>query len=250
MKHGTQTTNSPRILVVGAGGLGCAVCMALAKHISTDCQLLVCDPDTVELSNLNRQILFGDTSIGQPKSSELVKRLQLLHPNPNLTLTSIKAALSQKTADELLKNVSIVVDACDSATDKFLINSLCVDRGITLVHGAGAGLRGQAMLFHPEQACLACVFEPPAQEESIETEQNCQQAGIFGAFIGMIGLAQAQLVLEALAGSFPSKLFYFTMQPWHQGSIDLTRNPDCAVCASSGDKNAINSNKFFAKGGH
>lgn len=217
-----------RIVVVGAGGLGCAICSSLASTLDSGAEILICDPDVVELSNLNRQIFFCENSIGEPKASCLATTLSNLYPNPAMSWHSKHTLVNVDTADELLKNCSVVVDATDSPNTKFFLNQYCVEKQIPLAHGAAAGIHGQALIIHPKAktACLRCLFE-----EDLDTQNNCQQAGILGAFVGIVGMLQAEMVRKALRGEFPKLLYSFTMDPWRIKTIAAEPDPLCPVCA-------------------
>lgn len=232
--------NPDLIVIVGAGGLGTAVGLSLAQFAPRPITVQILDFDRVELSNLNRQVCFFDTDIGRPKAELLAERLGQLYPNSKAKFTGIVKRLEESTATDLLAGSTLVVDATDSASTKLFLNDFCVSTKIPLCHGAAAGTLGQCMLVAPEKgtACIRCVFED--QDAPDPSTENCQAAGILGAFVGLVGQHQALLVCNALTGKYSDSLLYFTSRPLRVRTMTNRPNRNCPIkCSEGSDKDII-----------
>lgn len=182
-----------RVLVVGAGGLGCPAAWALAPHVGT---LGLVDDDRVELSNLNRQILHRTEDVGRDKVQSA--RDALLRRWPELTVEPVRARVDAGNAAALVRGWDVVVDGTDSFDAKFVLNDACVRAGVPLVHGACVQWTGQLMAVVPGAACYRCLFEAPPPPGAAP---SCQEAGIVGALAGVIGALMADEALAILAGA-------------------------------------------------
>jgi molybdopterin/thiamine biosynthesis adenylyltransferase len=186
---------APRVLVVGAGGLGCPALLALAPAlVARGGTLGVIDDDRVELSNLNRQILHRTEDVGRAKAESA--KDALLRRHPLLRVEAIVARVDARNAGELVPRWDVVVDGSDSFASKFLLNDACVRAGVPLVHGGVVQFTGQLMSIVPGVAgagCYRCLFEAPPPAG---VAPSCSEAGVIGAFAGIIGALQAK---EALA---------------------------------------------------
>lgn len=221
-----------RALVIGAGGLGCAVLPLLAR---AGCAIRLLDDDTVSLSNLQRQLLYGTADLGRPKAEAAAERVRALVPG-----ASIEARLERLTpgtAPDLLRDVDVVVDGSDNFPTRFLVNDACVLAGIPLVHGAILRFTGQVMSIAPgETACYRCLFEeaPPAG-----LVPSCAEAGVLGALCGIVGAWMAWSAAAILAGGDAGDgLIVHDALAGTTRVVGLGRDPACAVC---GDAPAIRS---------
>jgi molybdopterin-synthase adenylyltransferase len=181
-----------RVLVIGAGGLGCPALLALAPRVGT---VGIVDDDIVELSNLNRQILHRTEDVGRPKVTSA--RDALARRFPRLAVETLRARVEPDNVDAVVRGWDVVVDGTDSFDTKFLINDACVRAGIPLVHGGVVRFVGQLMSVVPGSACYRCLFEAPPPAG---IAPSCQEAGIVGAFAGVIGALMADEALAILDG--------------------------------------------------
>ena len=181
-----------RVLVVGAGGLGCPALLALAPRVA---EVGIVDDDVVELSNLNRQILHRTADLGRPKVDSASDALRARFPS--LAVTPIRARVGADNARALFAGWDVVIDGTDSIESKFLINDFCVDSSVPLVHGGCVRYSGQVMTIVPGSACYRCLFEAPPPPGAAP---SCSVAGILGAFAGVIGALQAAEALAILDG--------------------------------------------------
>jgi molybdopterin/thiamine biosynthesis adenylyltransferase len=181
-----------RVLVIGAGGLGCPALLALAPRVHT---VGIADHDRVEVSNLNRQILHRTADVGRLKVQSA--RDALLRRFPSLNVETLRARVEPDNADAVVRGWDVVIDGTDSFDAKFLINDACVRAGVPLVHGGVVRFVGQLMSVVPGSACYRCLFEAPPPRG---IAPSCQEAGIVGAFAGVIGALMADEALAILDG--------------------------------------------------
>ena len=222
-----------RVLVVGAGGLGSPAAFYLAAAgVGT---LGIVDPDKVELSNLQRQILHSTADIGRPKVESAQAKLNDL--NPDVEIKTYPARFTEDNAAEIAANYHFIVDGSDNFDTKFLVNDVAIRLGIAFSHAGIVRLQGQTMTVLPRKtACYRCLFAvPPPPEEIL----NCQQSGILGAVAGTLGTIQATEAVKYLAGFeeglLTNRLLTYDAKTMKFHSVEVTRNLRCAAC---GENNA------------
>lgn len=183
-----------QVLVVGAGGLGCPALLYLAA--AGVGRITLIDDDIVDLSNLQRQVLFTSADAGRPKAIAAAERLRAL--NPHVSITPIQVRLGRANARALVAGHDVVVDGSDNFPTRYLVNDACVLEGRPLVYGAVQGFEGQAAVFNWRSGpTYRCLFpEPPPAG----TVANCAEAGVLGVLPGLVGLVQATEVLKLLTG--------------------------------------------------
>jgi molybdopterin/thiamine biosynthesis adenylyltransferase len=190
---GQQKLSQARVLIVGLGGLGCPVALYLAAagvgHLS------LCDPDVVELSNLQRQILYRETDCDQHKVVCAERELRAL--NPHIGVSSYATEIT----DELIGNQDIVVDCTDNLAARQLINNACHRNKVGFVSASALGWEGQLVAFDfatHGRLCLNCIID----KDSPEPMQNCSNSGVVGPVLGAMGSLQATTVIRMLLGYF------------------------------------------------
>lgn len=223
-----------RVLVVGAGGLGSPAAFYLAAAgVGT---LGIVDPDKVELSNLQRQILHSTADIGRPKVESAQAKLNDL--NPDVEIKTYPARFAEDNAVEIAANYHFIIDGSDNFDTKFLVNDVAIRLGIAFSHAGIVRLQGQTMTVLPRKtACYRCLFAvPPPPEEIL----NCQQSGILGAVAGTLGTIQATEAVKYLAGFeeglLTDRLLTYDAKTMKFHSVEVTRNLRCAAC---GENNAV-----------
>ena len=206
-----------RILIVGVGGLGIPAASALVRAGFANLGLI--DPDVIDLSNLPRQIIFGAADLGTSKVIVATRHFQKILPDAKIE--SILTSLDLANAAEIIARFDFVIDGSDSPATKFLINDVCVDRGVPFVYGGVLGLAGQAMMVLPgTTACLRCLFEGPPDEVDVA---SCRDTGIIGPVAGAIGEAQAAEALRFLSGRMPALAGHMlTLDGSQSGRVRLT----------------------------
>jgi molybdopterin-synthase adenylyltransferase len=220
-----------RVLVIGAGGLGSPVALYLAAAgIGT---LGLIDSDSVELSNLQRQLLHTTLDIGRPKVESAKVKLNQL--NPDVEVRAYPLRLEDGNASEIFSGYDFIVDGSDNFPTKFLVNDAAIALGIAFSHAGIVRLQGQTMTVIPKKsACYRCLFkEPPPPEEIL----SCQQAGILGAVAGTIGSVQATEAIKYLAGFeeglLTNRLLTYDAKMMKFHEVEVKRDPACAACGAA-----------------
>ncbi len=182
------------VLVIGAGGLGCPALLYLAA--AGVGRIVLIDPDTVDVSNLQRQILYTSADAGQPKALAAAARLRAL--NPHITIEPHVARLTRDNALDLIRSADVVLDGSDNFATRYLVNDACVLADRPLVYGAIQGFEGQASVFnHCGGPTYRCLFPEPPDPGAAP---NCAEAGVLGVLPGLIGTLQATETIKLLTG--------------------------------------------------
>lgn len=233
---GQRRLEAARVLLVGAGGLGSPAAYYLAAAgVGT---LRIADDDVVDRSNLQRQILHREATIGTPKVASAAATLAAL--NPRTTVEAVRERVSSANVERLLDGVDVVVDGADNFPARYLLNDACVKLGKPLVYGAVHRFEGQAAVFDAGRhrgvaPCYRCLFpEPPPPEAA----PNCAEAGVLGVLPGVIGLIQATEAIKLILGigePLRGRLLQFDALTMRFREIRLAADPDCPLCASGRD---------------
>lgn len=219
------------VLMVGAGGLGSPAAFYLAAA-GVGCLRLV-DDDLVDRSNLQRQILHCEASIGEPKVDSAARTLSAL--NPRTRIERVHARVGADNVDALLDGADVVLDGADNFPTRYLLSDACVKLGKPLVYGAVHRFEGQVSVFDAGRRrgvspCYRCLFPlPPAAEDA----PNCAEAGVLGVLPGVIGLLQATETLKLLLGigaPLDGRLLNFDALAMRFRESRVTPDPDCPVC--------------------
>ena len=227
---GQEQLRRSSVFIVGAGGLGCPAALYLAA--AGVGRLGIIDRETVALTNLHRQILYGTGDLGRPKSHAAKQRLTAL--NPEIEVAAIQESLTADTALERLRGYDVVLDGSDNVATRYLVNDACVLLGLPLIYGGVVRLQGQVMVVRPRQsACFRCVFpEPPPADGAL----TCQDAGVLGAAAGIVGSLMAHEALKWLVGigePLTDRLLVFDGLTSRWREVPVRRDLACAVCGES-----------------
>ena len=215
------------MLIVGAGGLGtpAALCLA-AAGVGT---LGLIDGDTVDLSNLHRQIIYRTADSGRAKVAAAAARLATSYPG--LSVRGFAQRLTADNAAAIIGAFDFVIDATDGIASKYLVNDAAVLYGVPFSHAGALAFHGQTMTVLPRRsACLRCLFPSPPPPDEMPT---CQEAGIIGPVAGSIGVLQATEALKYLLGRgtcLVNRLLTYDALAARWRTITLARRRDCAVC--------------------
>lgn len=224
---GQQKLLDATVLIVGMGGLGCPAAMYLAA--AGVGHLIIADDDTVEITNLQRQIAHGQQSLGQPKVLSAQQTLRNL--NPDVRITPLQKRLSETDLDALVPTVTLVVDACDNFTTRFALNKACVRHRVPLVSGAAIRMEGQVAVFDSREEsspCYQCLYRLGDDEQA-----TCSRNGVMAPVVGIIGSVQAMEAIKVISGvgkSLTGRLLLLDARSMQWREMRLPRDPECAVC--------------------
>jgi molybdopterin/thiamine biosynthesis adenylyltransferase len=215
-------------LVIGAGGLGTAALPFLAA--SGVGQITIVDDDTVDLTNLQRQIIHTTATVGRPKVESAREALARL--NPEVVVHTVQERVDAARLGVLVKTADVVLDCCDNFATRHAVNLACVTHRVPLVSGAAIRFDGQISVYdkrESNQPCYACLFPPSIAVPEVA----CATMGVFAPLVGMIGTVQAAEALKLLIGtgeSLAGRLLMLDARRMEWTSMALARNPDCEVC--------------------
>ena len=222
-----------RVLIVGLGGLGSPVALYLAA--AGVGELHLADFDTVDLTNLQRQVVHDTASLGQAKVDSAAARIATL--NPDVCVQLQRQALDADSLAAALADVDLVLDCTDNFTIREAINAACVAARKPLVSGAAIRLGGQVSVFDLRRAdspCYHCVFG-----DGDSAELSCSEAGVVGPLVGVVGSLQALEALKLLANfgePLVGRLLLINALDSRFRELKVRRDPDCAVCGARGDE--------------
>ena len=217
-------------VIIGAGGLGSPVALYLAS--AGIGKITLVDNDTVDLTNLQRQILHTTERIGQAKA--LSGKQALTQINPEVEVIAITERANAARLDALVQTATIVLDCSDNFATRHAVNQACVAHRVPLVSGAAIRFDGQISVFdsrREDSPCYACLFSP---DQTFE-ETQCATMGVFAPLVGIIGTMQAAEALKLVVGigqSLAGRLLLLDAQTMEWSSIKVARNTACAVCGS------------------
>jgi len=228
--EGQQKLHDAHALIIGAGGLGSPVALYLAASgVGT---LTLVDDDTVDLTNLQRQIIHRTSSVGMPKVDSA--RTSLAEINPDVRVTALNERADRKRLLELVAQADIVIDCSDNFATRYALNQACVELKKPFVSGAATRFDGQVAVFDMRQAsspCYHCLY--PEQSDALET--RCAIMGVLAPLVGIIGSMQAAEALKVLVGMgtpLCGRLLVMDALHMELRTVKLSRDPACPVCST------------------
>jgi len=221
-EEGQEKLKNARVFIAGAGGLGSPAAVYLAAAgIGT---LRIVDHDTVDLSNLNRQILHWDENIGGPKAESAGAKLRRL--NPDIAVEAVAETITADNAAELIGDCDLIVDAMDNLPTRYLLNKTAIEKNIPFFHGAVYGFEGRAMTVIPgKSACLNCLYhgaEIPQEKFPV--------VGVAPAVIGCIQATEVIKYITGLGDLLTGRLLNYDGLRMTFSEFTVTRDPDCTHC--------------------
>ena len=226
--EGQEHILAAHALVIGAGGLGSPVALYLASagvgHIT------LVDHDTVDLTNLQRQIAHRTSSVGQHKVASAAESITAI--NPGVQVHTIAERAGAALLDTLVPQADVVLDCSDNFSTRQAINRACVEHDKPLVAGAAIRFDGQVSVYdsrQPQAPCYACIFPPDQPPEEVQ----CATMGVFSPIVGIIGAVQAAEALKLLSGAgtpLAGRLLMLDGRPMAWSEIRMARDPACSVC--------------------
>jgi adenylyltransferase/sulfurtransferase len=223
---GQERISNATALLIGVGGIGCPAASYLAA--SGIGHLVLCDFDTVDVTNLGRQILYGPDDIGKPKAAVAAKRLAAI--NPDIEITAVDRRLDDESLAVHVGSADVVLDGSDNFATRFQVNDACVASDTCLISGAAIRLEGQVTEFGPDYStspCYRCLYK-----EADESLENCAGNGVLGPVPGTIGTLMAVEALKFLAGieSPRGVLRLFDATSGEFRAVAVKKRDDCPVC--------------------
>ena len=230
-EHKQQALRLADAVIVGLGGLGCAVAPYLAGAGGGRLRLI--DGDEVELSNLPRQPLYGERDLGEAKAR--VASLRLRDMNRTLSVQCYATRVVESNAESLLQGASVVLDCTDNMASRQLINRVCYQLGVPLISGAASGMQGQLLMLHPDQThgCYRCLYAPEQSEPN-----TCLAQGILGPVVGIVGTAQALQALLFMTSMAPPNWGELRLFDGLSGQWQALKVPSLKGCPVCGERNA------------
>ncbi|MBZ0334361.1 HesA/MoeB/ThiF family protein [Marinobacter sp. AL4B] len=225
---GQQRLKEARVIILGSGGLGCPVALYLgAAGVG---QLTLVDDDQIELANLQRQIGFQQSWLGDSKAERLAERVRAI--NPEITVNAVNRRVDGEDLAQLVADATLVLDCTDNFNTRFALNRASVATGVPLVSGAAIRGEGQLSVYdprNPESPCYHCLYEEQGNEDL-----TCSEAGVIAPLVGMIGSAQAMEAIKVISGvgqSLVGRLLILDAWQMQWREMKLLKDPDCPVCS-------------------
>ena len=220
-ESGQEKLKKARVVIAGSGGLGSPIALYLtAAGVGT---VRIIDNDVVELSNLNRQILYWDKDIGKEKAKSAYDKLTQL--NKNVTIETIDATIDETNVYDLTAGFDVIVDAMDNLPTRYLLNKAAIEHKMPFVHGAVSGLEGRAMTVIPgESACIRCLYHTAASKKKFP---------VLGTTSAIIGAIQATEVIKYLTGIgtlLTNRLLIYDGLNMKFTELSVVRNVNCEHC--------------------
>lgn len=226
--EGQDRLTESHALIVGAGGLGSPAALYMAAGgVGT---LTICDFDTVDLTNLQRQIIHTTEAVGVNKAVSAKRTLNAINPDTVIHIVQDKS--TEDTFEKLIAAADVVLDCSDNFATRYALNRLCFKLKKPLVSGAAIGFEGQVTVFdfrHQASPCYHCLFP----DDGSETEMRCSENGVFSPLVGMIGTtqaAEAMKLLMEIGQSLEGRLLLLDALNMEWRTIKLGRDHQCAVC--------------------
>ena len=217
------------VLIVGAGGLGSPIAVYLSlAGVGT---IGIVDFDTVDVTNLQRQILHQNDDVGRPKVQSAVETLKAY--NPDVNVVTHEEPITSANAMDIIPNYDVIINGADNFPARYLVNDAAYLAGKPLVDGSILLFDGQATTYLPGKGCYRCLFpEPPPPGEV----PSCAEAGVLGVLPGMVGTIQATEAVKVIMGvgeSLTGRLLLIDALDMEFRMVKLRRNPDCPLCGDN-----------------
>ncbi|HEY6444440.1 MAG TPA: molybdopterin-synthase adenylyltransferase MoeB [Candidatus Acidoferrales bacterium] len=225
--EGQLKLKKAKVLCIGTGGLGAPLGLYLAAAGVGRIGLV--DFDTVDFTNLQRQVLFGTSDVGRPKITAAADRLRNL--NPEIQIDAYEAQLTSENALQLFQDYDIIVDGTDNFPTRYLVNDACVILGKPNVYGSIFRFEGQITVFgYPDGPCYRCLYPEPPPPGLVP---SCAEGGVLGVLPGIVGTIQAAETLKLIIGKgqpLVGRLLLFDALAMKFRELKLRKNPECPVC--------------------
>ena len=229
--EGQEKLRSSQALIIGAGGLGCPAALYLAA--AGIGHLTIADSDKVDLTNLQRQILYRTDSVGAPKTEAARRALRAI--NPEVNVVALQKRMQGADLAKAVRDADVVLDCSDNFATRHAVNRACVAHARPLVSGAAIRFDAQVMVFDRREKsapCYACLFPEDAEVEEVQ----CATMGVFAPLTGIVGAMQAMEAIKLLTGAgepLAGRLVIIDAKSAEWRSVKVAKDPRCAVCANA-----------------
>ncbi len=213
-----------KVFILGAGGLGCPT--ALNLTLAGVGQITVCDYDTVDVTNLNRQFLHAEKDVDKDKAQSAKDSLSEI--NSEVTIKTISQKITTDVAEDLVGDAELILDCADNFDARFALNQCSIKNNIPMIHGAIWGMEGRLTVFHPpETPCLSCIFPVPPEPHMIPV------LGGVSCSTGGLQAIEALKILTGLGTTLKNKMLIADYSTMSFQTLEIGRNPSCPVCVQS-----------------
>jgi molybdopterin/thiamine biosynthesis adenylyltransferase/rhodanese-related sulfurtransferase len=240
--EGQEKLINSKILLVGAGGLGSPSALYLAA--SGVGEMTIIDPDVVDLSNLQRQIIHSTDSVGKPKAESAKERIAEI--NPNVKVNAIVDQLSNENVRELVRNHDIVVDGTDNFQTRYMVNDACIFEGKLNVYGSIFRFDGQSTVFcSPDGPCYRCLYPEPPPPGMVP---SCAEGGVLGILPGIVGIVQATEAIKLIMGKgnpLIGRLMLYDALQMKFRELKIRKDPNCPVCGPNATIKELQDYEYF-----
>jgi adenylyltransferase/sulfurtransferase len=223
---GQEALAAATVVIVGAGGLGNPAALYLVGAGIK--KLIVADGDSLETSNLHRQIAFREAQQGENKAQALAAQLSAL--NPAVDIQTCAQFADEAWLNSIVKDATVVLDCSDNFATRTLVNRVCREQGVPLVSGAAIRFEGQLVTFdfrQPDAPCYGCLYGDGSGPDTF-----CSESGILGPVVGIIGTMQAMQAIKLICGlAIEQKLYLFDGKTMNWQSIGFRKDPACPECS-------------------
>lgn len=245
--EGQEKLKAAKILMVGAGGLGSPSALYLAA--SGVGEMTIIDPDVVDVSNLQRQILHDTSSVGVPKVESAKKRINEV--NPFVKVNAIQDQLSNENVRELIRNCDVVVDGTDNFQTRYMVNDACIFEGKLNVYGSIFRFDGQSTVFcDPNGPCYRCLYPEPPPPGMVP---SCAEGGVLGILPGVVGVIQATEAIKLIIGKgrpLVGRLMLYDALDMKFRELKIRKDPSCPVCGENPTITELQDYEYFCGYGH
>ena len=229
-KQAQEKLKSSSVLIVGAGGLGCPLSIYLAAagvgHIG------IVDFDVVDISNLQRQIIYSTDDVGRPKAETAKQKIEAM--NPNIKVSVYNISFRSENAKEIAQEYQLIIDGTDNFPTRYLVSDLCVQTGKKNVFGSIFRFDGQLTVFGGKNGpCYRCLYPDPPPAGMVP---SCAEGGVLGILPGIVGVMQATETIKILTGtgqSMVGRLLLFDALKMKFKEVRIKKNPECPVCSEN-----------------
>lgn len=239
---GQEKLNAAKILMVGAGGLGSPSALYLAA--SGIGEMTIIDPDVVDLSNLQRQILHDTSSVGVPKVESAKKRIHEV--NPNVKVNAIQDQLSNENVRQLVREHDVVVDGTDNFQTRYMVNDACIFEKKLNVYGSIFRFDGQSTVFcDPNGPCYRCLYPEPPPPGMVP---SCAEGGVLGILPGVVGVIQATEAIKLIIGKgdpLIGRLMLYDALAMKFRELKIRKDPECPVCSAHPTITELQNYEYF-----